>query len=73
MTKTTTILIIMAILMLPIMAFAVSSENDEQTVAFGSQNVEQQEEQKAISPFTIIGIILLGLLYFKNKNGGKIK
>ena len=34
--KTTTILIIMAILMLPL-AFAASSENDEQTVAFGSQ------------------------------------
>ena len=59
--------------MLPIMAFAVSSENDEQTVAFGSQDTEQQEEQKAISPFTIIGLALLGLWYVKNKNGGKIK
>ena len=75
MNKTTSILIITALLLIiPVMA--ASSENDEQTLAFEGQDSGQQsapEEPKDNVPITIIGIVLIGLWYYKNKNGGKTK
>ena len=75
MNKTTTILTIMALIMLvPVMA--ASSENDEQTIAYGpqdNQSQSQQADKKDISPFIIIGIALMGLWHYKQRNGGKQK
>ena len=79
MTKTTTILIMMALAMLvPVMAAATLAEeegNELQATAFNNQDDKSQSQQtdKINTTFVIIGLALLGLWYYKQKNGGNSK
>ena len=55
---------------------AASSENDEQTLAFGSQESNQQDNGDVPvnnTPLIIIAVILAGLWYYKSKKGGKLQ
>ena len=78
--KTTTILIMMVLIMLvPVMAATPAEEegNELQLTAIESSqdniSQSQQTDSKGNTPFVIIGLVLLGLWYYKNKSGGKQK